>query len=170
MSCIETSFIPEPGLVIMTCGVAGSGKTTFAQALEQKGFFRLSIDEEIWATFGRFGIDYPESDYSQCQEVAREAIEKKLIANIGLNKATVLDLSFWNKAERARVARLIAAHGGHHQIVYLKVAEEVLKDRLKERSKRFDANAAFTITDDIFNAYFTGFQAPAGEGEIVIAS
>ncbi|MGE7823289.1 AAA family ATPase [Paenibacillus sp. NPDC093718] len=31
----------------MMCGVAGSGKTTFAQRLEQRGFVRLSIDEEM---------------------------------------------------------------------------------------------------------------------------
>ncbi|NMA75480.1 MAG: ATP-binding protein [Bacteroidales bacterium] len=43
----------------MMCGVAGSGKTTFAQKLEKIGFSRLSIDEEIWSTNGRYGIDYP---------------------------------------------------------------------------------------------------------------
>ncbi|WP_346775363.1 AAA family ATPase [Bacillus sp. RO2] len=41
------------------CGVAGSGKTTFSQQLEKEGFVRLSIDEEIWATNGRYGIDSP---------------------------------------------------------------------------------------------------------------
>jgi adenylate kinase len=30
-------------IVVMMCGVAGSGKTTFAQQLEKKGFVRLSI-------------------------------------------------------------------------------------------------------------------------------
>ena len=39
------------------CGVAGSGKTTYAQRLEAEGYVRLSIDEEIWQRFGRFGID-----------------------------------------------------------------------------------------------------------------
>ncbi|WP_255398301.1 AAA family ATPase [Salirhabdus sp. Marseille-P4669] len=43
-------------LVIMMCGVAGSGKTTFSQQLEKEGFIRLSIDEEIWATKGRYGV------------------------------------------------------------------------------------------------------------------
>ena len=46
-------------LVVMMCGVAGSGKTTFSQLLEKEGFVRLSIDEEIWATNGRWGIDFP---------------------------------------------------------------------------------------------------------------
>jgi septin family protein len=32
-------------LVVMMCGVAGSGKTTFSQQLEKEGFVRLSIDE-----------------------------------------------------------------------------------------------------------------------------
>ncbi|MBN8210007.1 AAA family ATPase [Bacillus sp. NTK071] len=43
-------------LAVMMCGIAGSGKTTFSQVLEQEGFVRLSVDEEIWATHGRFKI------------------------------------------------------------------------------------------------------------------
>lgn len=167
MTSISRSFSAKPGLVVMTCGVAGSGKTTFAQKLEKQGFSRLSIDEEIWANFGRFGIDYPEADYGQYQDLARDIVEGKLLDNLKNKQATVLDLSFWSKGERERVAKLIAHHGGEHQIVYLKVPENVLKERLKERSKRFDANAAFTITDEIFDFYFNGFQEPKDEGEIV---
>jgi septin family protein len=51
-------------LIIMMCGVAGSGKTTYAQQLEKEGFVRLSIDEEIWKVNGRYGIDYPAEKYS----------------------------------------------------------------------------------------------------------
>ena len=158
MNSVEKSFEPESGLVVMTCGV-------FAQELEAKGFNRLSIDEEIWANFGRFGIDYPETDYGKYQTLARDIVERKLLANLKSKVATVLDLSFWNKKERYRMSELIALYGGRHQLVYLKVPEEVLKARLKERSKRFDANAAFTITDEM---YFNGFQEPKGENEIVI--
>jgi GTPase SAR1 family protein len=53
------SLSPEPGLVVLMCGMAGSGKTTFSQRLEASGFTRLSIDEEVWQRFGRYGIDYP---------------------------------------------------------------------------------------------------------------
>jgi hypothetical protein len=38
------------------------------------------------------------------------------------------------------------------------------------RSQRFDANAAFPITDDILNAYVSGFEEPNGEGEEVITA
>lgn len=55
-------------IVVMMCGVAGSGKTTFAKKLEKEGFVRLSIDEDIWATHGRFGVDYPEQNYESYKE------------------------------------------------------------------------------------------------------
>ncbi len=49
----------DTALVVLMCGIAGSGKTTFSQRLEEQGFIRLSIDEEVWNTHGRYGIDYP---------------------------------------------------------------------------------------------------------------
>ena len=56
---------PAPRLVVLMCGVAGSGKTSLSQALEAKGFRRLSIDEEIWDRFGRYGVDYRPEDYGR---------------------------------------------------------------------------------------------------------
>jgi hypothetical protein len=61
------------GTVILLCGIAGSGKTTAAQHLESKGFLRLSIDEEIWSTYGRYGIDYPAAEYPNLQKQAAKA-------------------------------------------------------------------------------------------------
>lgn len=51
--------------VIMMCGVCGSGKTTYAKQKEKNGYVRLSIDEELWKTYGRKGIDYPDSRYEE---------------------------------------------------------------------------------------------------------
>ena len=36
-------------LVVLMCGIAGSGKTTLSQNLEKHGYVRLSIDEEVWS-------------------------------------------------------------------------------------------------------------------------
>lgn len=56
---IENSNKDMLPVVVMMCGVAGSGKTTYAQQLEKEGYIRLSIDEELWSAYGRCGIDYP---------------------------------------------------------------------------------------------------------------
>lgn len=59
--------------------------------------------------------------------------------------------------------------GGRWRLVYLRVDESVLQARLTERASRLDANAVFPITEDTLTAYVSGFEAPDGEGEEVVA-
>ncbi|WP_449620867.1 AAA family ATPase [Robertmurraya sp. Marseille-Q9965] len=155
-------------LVIMMRGVAGSGKTTFAQKLEQKGFVRHSIDEEIWRVNGKYGLDYPVENYENYKVEAESRLRDKLIRLIEDKQNVVIDYSFWQKAKRDNYKQLIEKLGGEWKLIYLKVSPEVLRARLKERSKRFDANAAFTITEDILTSFLNGFEVPTQEGELVI--
>lgn len=159
---------PEPSLVVMMCGIAGSGKTTFAKKLEAKGFRRLSIDEEIWKNYGQYGVDYTESEYGLCQDKARQIVESKLVNYLEKDYPVVLDLSFWCRAHRDKARQVIREHNGTCKLVYLKVPREILRERLKIRSQRCDANAAFTITDDILNRYIKGFEVPVDEDPMVI--
>lgn len=126
------------------CGVAGSGKTTFAQRLEQKGYVRLSIDEEIWITNGRYGIDFQAGKYEQYKADAEMKLRNRLISLIHDKQQVVIDFSFWQRAKRNGYKKLI------------------------EGSQRFDANAAFPITEDILATFLNGFEVPLDEGEIVI--
>jgi len=155
-------------LVVMMCGVAGSGKTTFAQQLEKEGFVRLSIDEEIWATNGRFGIDFPVEMYEEYKEVAERKLLIQLVNLIKNKQQVVVDFSFWQRSRREKYKQLIEEAGGKWKLIYLKVQPNDLRKRLKIRSQRFDANAAFTITEEILTSYLNGFEAPIGEGEIII--
>jgi hypothetical protein len=46
-----------------------------------------------------------------------------------------------------------------------------LRERLHGRVARFDANAAFPITEGVLARYLDSFEPPSGEGEeIVVAS
>ncbi|MDM5227310.1 ATP-binding protein [Cytobacillus firmus] len=155
-------------LVVMMCGIAGSGKTTFSQKLEKAGFVRLSIDEEVWSANGRYGIDYPIEKYREYLEKAHLRLRDKLVKLILNKKQVVVDSSFWRKSERIEYKQLVEAAGGKWCLIYLKVNHNDLRDRLKIRSNRFDANAAFPITEEILTAFLNGFEVPKGEGEIVI--
>ncbi len=150
------------------CGVAGSGKTTYARRLEASGYVRLSVDEEVWATNGQYGIDYPASDYAALSQAATLRLRHRLIELIDARARIVIDFSFWNKAARDEYKELVNAHGGHWRLIYLKVPETELRRRLAERSQRFDANAAFTIDDELLDIYLAGFEEPHDEGEQVI--
>ncbi|MDQ0656994.1 ATP-binding protein [Paenibacillus sp. W2I17] len=155
-------------LVVMMCGVAGSGKTTFAQRLEQRGFVRLSIDEEIWATNGRYGIDYPVEIYEQLKIKAELKLRNELVHLLNEKRNVVIDFSFWQQKRRNEYKKLIEDGGGEWKLVYLKVHPNDLRERLRIRSQRFDANAAFTITEEILSSFLKGFEVPSGEGEIII--
>ena len=60
--------------VVLLCGLAGSGKTTYAQGLAVAGHVRLSIDAEVWSWFGRFGIDYEPARYAALSAIAAEGL------------------------------------------------------------------------------------------------
>lgn len=76
MAIMKMDEVQRPGQpeVVLMCGIAGSGKTTYAKDLEARGYARLSVDEEIWHRFGRYGVDYEPDEYEQHTDVAREAV------------------------------------------------------------------------------------------------
>jgi predicted kinase len=155
-------------LVVLMCGVAGSGKTIFAQHLEKEGFVRLSIDEEIWATHGRYGIDFSEDKYEKYKDEAEVKLRHQMVTLIQNKQHVVVDFSFWQRSRREGYKQLIEDAGGEWRLVYLKVHPDDLRERLKIRSRRFDANAAFPITEAVLTSFLNDFEVPDGEGEIVI--
>lgn len=155
-------------LVVLMCGIAGSGKTTFSQKMEAYGYIRLSIDEEVWSVNGRYGIDYPIEKYRDHLKEAHIRLCNKIVEFIKDNKRVVVDSSFWSRPERNKYKRVIENAGGTWRLIYLKVNPDELRKRLKIRSQRFDANAAFTITEELLTTFLNGFEEPQDEGEIVI--
>jgi predicted kinase len=159
---------PEPGLVLLMCGMAGSGKTTFSQALEARGFVRLSIDEIMWSRFGRHGIDYPTADYRPLLERAHAELCERLAAVMAQRTATVVDSACWSRADRDRHKALVERAGCRWQIVYMQTPLALVRSRLSQRNFRFDANAPYAITDDILTRYAAAFEPPLDEGALVV--
>lgn len=154
-------------LVVMMCGIAGSGKTTFSKMLEQEGFIRLSVDEEIWATHGRWGIDFPMEKFDEYRKSAENRLRNRLVELIHDKQQVVIDFSFWDRVRRNQYKKLIEDSGGKWKLIYLKVHPKDLRERLKLRNQRFDANS-FPISEERLASYLNGFEVPNGEGEMVI--
>lgn len=145
--------------VIMMCGVCGSGKTTYALEKEKEGFVRLSIDEEMWKTYGRRGLDFPEEEYDRLSEKVERKLQADMEALIEEGRDVILDLSFWSRESRDRYRQLIRRAGGEPVLVYLKADKEVLRERLRERNKTVGANAVF-VSEEMLEQYYDGFQEP----------
>jgi predicted kinase len=151
----------------MTCGVAGSGKTTYALALERQGYERLSIDEHIWREYQRDGASFPPEEYKRIKAATEAVLLERLLVLIAEGRSAVLDYSFWNRETRDRYKSIIEANGATWELVYLKASPAALRERLSARNGSGGANAV-TVSPELLDRYLEGFQEPVGEGERVI--
>lgn len=117
---------------------------------------------------GRYGIDYPIEKYRDYLNEAHIRLRNKIVQCVQDKKQVVIDSSFWSRPERSEYKQLIENAGGQWALIYLKVHPDELRRRLKARSVRFDANAAFTITEELLTTFLNGFEEPRDEGGIVI--
>jgi predicted kinase len=173
LTCMEeVDLLPhldgtERGLVVMMCGLPGSGKSTYAQALERRGYTRLSIDEVVWARIGRDAADLDPAEYEQLKSAIEQELWEELIRLMEAKLSTVIDYSFWSRASRDRYKAAIESHGCRWELIRLKVDLETLRRRLTGRNQRNDANSV-TVSDELLEHYFAKFEEPIGEGERVI--
>jgi predicted kinase len=154
--------------VVLMCGIAGAGKTTYAKRLEADGYVRRSIDEEVWERFGRYGIDYEPSMYAQHSAAAEAVLRERLVELIDAGADVVVDNAFWQRERREQYKAVAESAGARWELIYLKTSPELLRERLTARRSRFDANAAFPITDELLDHFLKVFEEPSGEGEIVV--
>src|SRR5690606_32254267 len=109
-----------------------------------------------------------EENYESYQKESEKKLRMELVNLIQARYHVVVDFSFWQRQRRNEYKQLIERHGGVWELIYLKVPPDELRQRLLIRSERFDANAAFPITEQVLSQYLTGFETPSGEGETVI--
>ncbi|KOV68802.1 ATP/GTP-binding protein [Streptomyces sp. MMG1121] len=151
----------------MLVGITGSGKTVLAQALQERGLVRLSVDEEVHRLHGRYGVDYPEHEYSERERPVVDAVRAQLTQQLGAGHDVVLDHGLWLRADREAWKKLVEAAGGRPRLVYLPVEKAELLRRLEQRNQREDANA-LTVTPEALDDFFARFEPPADdEGALV---
>lgn len=157
----------ERGLVVMMCGLPGSGKSTYAQALERRGFTRLSVDELVWERIGRDAAELDPDEYERHKRTAEQELWQVLVRLLGAREPVVLDYSFWSRANRIRYKALIESHGCRWELIRLKADLDTLRSRLAVRNQLQGANSV-TVSGELLEQYAAGFEEPVGEGERVI--
>ena len=95
----------------MLCGLPGSGKSTYAQKLTAEGLVKLSPDEEVYARYGRAGVDYPKHEYAERYKDILVELEQKMLELLQQKKSFILDYGYWRRAHREKHKKLIEDHG-----------------------------------------------------------
>ena len=158
------AFFRPDVTVWLLMGLTGSGKTTFARRLEARGVVRLSVDEEVFARNGRYGIDYHESEYFAKEAPVVVETHRRLAALVEAGRDVVLDAGLWRRTDRDEMKKLVEASGGSWRLVYFDVGRDELLRRLTDRNQRGDANA-LRVTPEALDDFIARFEVPSGEGE-----
>lgn len=155
-------------VVYLLVGLAGSGKTTYAQrVLEPRGAVRLSVDEAVYERHGRYGLDYPESTYFEKQGPVLAHLHQRLAELVAEGRDVVWDHGLWTRSDREEIKELVDSAGGRWRMLYFPVGRGELLRRLAERSRRGDANA-LQVTPLALDDFLDRFEVPCGEGEEIV--
>jgi len=163
----QLASVRRPLLVLM-CGVTGSGKTTVAQLLLEKlGAVRVRSDierkrraavdpsEHVPAAVGA-GLYEDRSTRATYDELARAAVA---IIDAGL--AAIMDATFQRRSDRATYAALAERRGARLALVQCEAPLAILQARVAQRlASGHDASDA---TRDVLAHQLAGFEWPAGD-------
>ncbi|WP_228074641.1 AAA family ATPase [Cellulosimicrobium cellulans] len=139
--------------VILMCGPAGSGKSTYARGLEAQGYVVLSFDGEAWALGHR---THPIDD--DARSAVNRALREKLVAGVKQGQHVVVDSSFWSRASRDEFRRLLAPCGVVPVVYYLDTRRSILLSRLAQRENSGPDD--ISVSRERAIAYIDGFETP----------
>ena len=153
----------ETPTVYLLAGLPGSGKTTYAKALESEGVVRLAV-EEIQSRHGVFGVDYPDEAHFDYLAGVLDEINRQLIDHVEAGHDVVLDYGLGQREERDFYKSLVEEHGGQWCLIHFSVDHTELIRRLEQRNARSDIR---TTTPAMLDMMASVSQDPHGEGETV---
>lgn len=148
--------------VVLVCGVAGAGKSTYSQRLAGEGYARLSFDEAAWDAGHR---EHPLPD-----NVAHEihaGLRARLLELVAEGRDVVVDTSFWSRASRDAYRELLAPVGIVPVVHHVTAPRDVVLARLAQR--RGQGPHDVLVPRDLAERYLAGFQPPTpAEGPLVV--
>lgn len=135
--------------IYMLSGPVGSGKTTFARALEEKGAVRFSIDEWMIRLYGHYmPEDLRDTRQARCRRLFLDMAQE--IGAIGVD--VVLDCGFWQRRHRDEARNRLTGAGLPVEIVYFDVPSDERWRRLMARNLALPADC-YHITRAMFDAF-----------------
>jgi len=143
------------------CGVAGSGKSTYARRLEDAGWLRFTIDAAAW----ELGLTDARAVTDVVALEARRPQREQIAAALDAGRDVVVDYSFWSRRQRDDYRALGREHGAEVEVVHLDTAPDVVRRRLAERRGAHADD--FTVDEELLEHYLRVFRPPGPDEDDV---
>lgn len=148
---IRTDTAQRP-LLILFCGLPGSGKTTLARRREREtGAIRFSTDE--W--MADLGVDYFD-DMRDRLQVRLDQLSRELLAR---GQTVILEDGTWRRDERDGLRRLAKTFNATTEIHYFDIAFDELWRRLEVRNAE-PSHGTVPITTEVLEESWGRLQRP----------
>jgi len=165
LACRYAESLP-PAMLVITCGLPATGKSTVARALGQGGGFDVISSDIVRKELaglapterrlegfqaGIYAPDFTRRTYQELLDRARPL----LLAG----RSVVLDASFTRREHRRAAARLAKETGAQFACLFFDLPDDVIKARLAERFRK--GRDPSDARPEIFAAQKRRFQRPS---------
>jgi hypothetical protein len=161
--------------LILTCGVAGSGKTTVSQQLLQRiGAVRVRSDIQRKRLAGVAAADHRHAGLGSAlydphwSRLTYEDLERVAATIIDAGIPAIIDAAFLRRAEREPFVQLAHRLGARAAIVACEASAETLRKRVAARAAR--GSDASDATLEVLANQQAAFEAPAPSGQPLVLS
>ncbi len=155
--------------LIMMCGTSGSGKTHFSRIIECNGYVRLSLDEEMWNSYGSGYFSWQPERQMSAQKEMSEVIYNKAAHLLAKNKSVVVDWCFCKRFQRDRWRALAEKNNAAAVLLYCSAPRDLLLERLRKRDGNPAPNSAH-VTEEMLDRFLCNFEYPEKDEEATDAS
>lgn len=162
----DPSSVPTAYLLV---GLPGSGKSTYAQRLEDQGVIRRSVDEVLAQRHGRYGIDYDHRRHGELQAPILAELTENMAALLREGQSVAFDHGLWTRADRDAYKKLAEDAGASWTLLYFAAPREVLLHRLNHRNTQAGSNAeVLNISPGALDDFYARFEEPHVEEDAEI--
>ena len=139
------------------CGMAGAGKTTFAQRLERNtGAIRLAPDEWITRLIGDKGDRVERERLRDSVEDLQWATAQQLLRR---SVSVILENGFWSRKERFRLIATSKELGARVVLHFLDTPKTELLRRLEVRNAQ-EPHESLRVTVEDLDLWLSWFEPP----------